>query len=73
MNPRRVQFTKAKIKKIIDLWKNKNIKPSYAEKIEVKSGVLYINDLEVVPKEDIDTWLRKRLYNKSLPPYPLSR
>ena len=60
---RRVKFNRARVKKLIA---DKAI-PKWAQTKAVRQGKLYLNELEVVPSEDVEQWLRKRIYkNKNI-------
>jgi hypothetical protein len=70
MNIRRIKFTKARVAALIrDIKTDKN--PKWAEGGVVKEGKLYLSGLEVVPSENVETWLRDRVYGAK--PIALSR
>jgi hypothetical protein len=60
---RRVKFNRARVKKLIA---DKAV-PTWAQTKSVRQGKLYLNELEVVPSEDVEQWLRTRIYkNKNI-------
>jgi hypothetical protein len=72
VNVRRVQFTRAKVTDLKSKLKSKKL-PEWAHEAQVKGDDLYIGSLRVVAKEDIDDYLRQRVYSKSEAPVPFSR
>jgi hypothetical protein len=70
---RKSRFNRARIKRIIDAWKKNKTKPEWADTLGVTRGRLFVNGLEVVASEDVDDWLRARVYDKNSKPFSLSR
>ena len=70
---RRIKFTKKRVQTLIEDWTKSKKKPEWAKTMSVKDGSLYVNGLLVVPAEEVSAWLRRRIYDKSLPPVSLSR
>ena len=70
---RKVRFTKKRVQKLIDDWKTNKQKPKWADTLSVKGQKLFINNLLVVPSEEVSDWLRARVYDKARAPVSLSR
>ena len=70
---RRIRFTTKRVQKLIDDWKTNKTKPQWADTLSVKRQKLFINNLLVVPSEDVSDWLRTRVYDKQKAPVSLSR
>ena len=68
---RRIKFNRARIAKLIRDFKEKKKLPAWAVNIRVSKGTLFIDGHEVVPSEEIDAWLRARIYGTK--PISLSR
>ena len=67
----RYKFTKAgiaKAKKFLSTGKGHLNIPTWCEKfkdqLKIKNGKVHFEDREIIPKEDVETYLRKRLYSK---------
>jgi len=71
VNLRRVQFNRARVSQLIRDHQDKKKLPSWAQDVQIRQNKLYIGDLEVVPREDVEEWLRSRIY--STKPISLSR
>ena len=70
---RRIVFTKARVAALIrDAKANKKL-PEWAKDHKIQGTTLYLSGREVVPTENVDTWLRSRVYDKTKPPVNLSR
>jgi hypothetical protein len=69
---RRVSFTRKKIDALKRQLKSGKL-PSWAKETQSKNGVLHIDGKEVVPKNEVDEWLRKRVYSRAKSPVPFSR
>jgi hypothetical protein len=66
---RKLRFNRARIRRLLKT----KIKPEWADTFVVKGSRLFVNGLEVVASEDVDDWLRARVYNKNAKPFSLSR
>lgn len=70
---RRVVFTKARITSLIRDIKAKSKLPDWATEPKVHNGTLFIQGREVIPRENISSWLRDRVYDKNKKPVNMSR
>ena len=70
---RRVKFNRARVKAIIRDHKDKKKLPPWATQVTVKGETLFIEGHEVVPSEDVETWLRARLYDDQKKAISMSR
>ena len=70
---RRLTFTKARVTSLKkDLAAGKKL-PTWAEGAKTKDGVFYIGSKQVIPREEVDSFLRSRVYNQTKDPVPFSR
>ena len=69
---RRLKFNRARVKAIIQAWTTNKTKPKWADTISVSKDTLFINEKQVVPSEDVKSWLHQRAY-KTKEPIVLSR
>ena len=70
---RRLTFTNARVKTLKkDLTAGKKL-PPWAQDAKIQNGDLYIGPLQVIPREDIDSYLRTRVYSQTKDPVPFSR
>lgn len=64
MDIRRVKFNRARVKQLVRDHTDGKKLPTWATNVTVQDGILFIENHEVVPNEDVDDWLRKRVYGE---------
>ena len=70
---RRVKFNRARVKKLIADHKSSKKLPSWAEDVTIKGSNLFFQGKQVVPSEDVDDFLRERVYSKTKSPVSMVR
>ena len=67
-----MSFTKASVASLIKKLKD-GTAPDWADGAKVKHGTVYIGERQVVPAENVDAFLRDRVYDKNKDPIVMSR